>query len=391
MAKRPGNGPVQQSRTDGEGSVPTRGTFPRRREATEAELGEARGEAARIHGLAVNGATPAMIAKIVKLPVAAIDMVLSEPLMPTAEKSGNPSIPVGATEDSRPPTWGTVPWGMGTPVRPSTGIPVVAATMEDELGRIVRLAGGSDAISRLVAERFSFLSPDDYDGLEKILMEAGATVPTTRSVLGLYRSRTGEPESAARKSDREDDPLARLRHHRAESLEERYFEAEIKRAEREAQGGNEGDGGEWKDRALKAEAALDRKQLTDGIAQAIESQLAPLRTELREVKSSIGSANTIDQVKVAAARSKIDLEAEAATRALNIAAAKLEKTGAVQRLAEKLSTGPLSDKLAERLLAVFEKPAVPGESATAEDLAARTAQMEAQLRAEGLDPDTETQ
>jgi hypothetical protein len=255
----------------------------------ETDLVRARAMAGRIHSHSTAGASAPEIARMLRLPVGAVEAVLAGP-PPEAPGRSEPSprltVPVGG--DAILP---------GAPTAPPYAGPFTPPTSDSLLFELLKEAAVPDPVSRGIVRRMRHFPPDDVGRLEGILTDASLSPTTRRMVLSAYREELqlpAAPKAEAATPTREPEgPLAVARRTLEEGLQLRLLEAQVREAERRAKGEPEGASAEvvqLRGQVATLENALRERQMLDHLAHAIE----PLRREIEEMKKHPGNKTPQD-------------------------------------------------------------------------------------------------
>lgn len=354
----------------GQADAQPSGKFPAKRAATPDEIAKAGEQRERIHALAALGTSASMISRITRLPVAAIEGIMAEPVPPVSSADPDPLVqptagaPPGGSNSAPGPgddgeRAGRYAYddtlqdanrdGYGERRRPRYRNPLdapgpLAQEPAVSLYYLMTQGGLSEAKAKLIGRSFRALSPNDYAGLRAIMLKAGVAGQLGDLFIDTYRNEVGDPappsEATAGSSapGATGDENARLRRQLAEARENRLLEAQIRALERENQGGSASPELEElrRQNALLLQAARDREQ-RDAIQAAIQSAVDPVRAQLSELQKQTGAALTSrDAVELDGERRRIIAQDRAMTGLVEAASQKLQQSGSLQTLAKSI-------------------------------------------------------
>jgi hypothetical protein len=322
-----------------------RSGFPSRRLPTEAELAEARDELTRILGMRNLELTPSQIARVVGLPVDAIEVVLSEAPPESKSRSSIPA-PAPTTEDREAPPPRAPTQAPSSPEPSPVDGPYVNASVEGTLFAILREHALTEPHARGVCRRFSHLeSPADFDGLERILVDFGVRPSIRSSIVESFKGETG----SAGHREITGDPLTNLRREtearRAGELRELMYRAEKARLERELS--PPAPPAPTTPPALSAELELSRKLREENEQLKLQLTAEKHAAEMRGLEQRL--QQQINEIRSSTRAPSLE-ESESMARAdvLRHLGDRLSKTGAGQQLAHDIIGDPALRELALR-------------------------------------------
>ncbi|MCI4348256.1 MAG: hypothetical protein L3J97_06535 [Thermoplasmata archaeon] len=337
------------------------------RPVDEADMSRARSKSERILTLNRLGLKAGSIARDTSLPLGAVKRVIAESSQPVLKTSTTPSAQPGLTTPDQRPAPGPGPsagessaprlsaepggWGAAGPIPPSlsaySGIPGDPAptllggdyTIPDVYAQLRETCvefGLSDRLARGVVRQFGHLRMNDYAGLDAILAAAGAPMPARRSIVNSFKLET-DPDASRAGGSVESDPIADARRRRADMIRSEIESLELEQLRKSIRGGG-GDGAESAElvRLRERNSLLEAQVRDQALLTAFDGKLAPLRDELRELRSRPSTEPlTTDSLKML-------MNKEAFGSLLRTADSRLQQTGSGQALIKQLgaSLGP---------------------------------------------------
>jgi hypothetical protein len=341
---------------------------------TEADTEAARKVTDQIYARARAGMSPSSIASSFKprLKTGAVREILAE-RTPEPEPSSPPNPPVGPLGGSRSareyepepeprepppprPSWQAPAWQRPTP--PESPEPPAytsgsysTGSTEDLLFTILIEAGVPAPKAKGVVRRFTHRQPNDFGGLNQILLEAGLSVPARTSVLGAYREETEGPTSPTGSESPGafgGDAISQLRRERREQqieeLERLRYEAERRRYERElalyaaptnapAPAGPDPSTAARLSALESENARLQRDLALKDVEARSDAKLQALKVEYDKKIETLSASTslTLDKVQIERERSVALAEAESRKALTDLATRKLAETGELRK------------------------------------------------------------
>lgn len=353
----------------------------RRRAATPEELDRARLRLSELRRRLAEGDTLPQVSREWHLPVSALERVLSEPLAEvatspnvgaqgppppgtsdplTSPAAGPPSAPPPSpSDDSRkfrqdeidyymPPSQeDTDPYAPRTRRGPRNPLDTPGPLAQEPALSFYTLmvqSGLPEPKCRLVAKAFRRLDPRDYEGLRRLLGQAGIANQLADLLVTTYRGDIGDPpeptdvtfgSTPSGAATGGTSLFAKIQQDDERDLQRQYIEARIQAIRQ----GHTGGGGEAEELRRQNAALLEEKrsrEQRDAFQAMLAAQVAPLAAAVEEMRKTSAQFNSIDQVQIDQERRRVLTQDRAMTGLVEVLTQRAKESGSLQALAKSI-------------------------------------------------------